>query len=459
MTTPDTAARSLLMPHQAKLVSEFLSPGASKALIIRSPPQFGMGGALTELITRVIQGDPSGNALLITPVVVLREQFRRRIEALGTPVLSLDRPMFRELLDVSPGTVAWPKGTVVCTTLAFARLPDIRDALARVRWRVVVVDEAHQASGPESSAAVAAITRNAERLVFASLPGIALPALDTLDEVRRVEWMRTDLIDAAGRPLAVAAPPIVEEVRYDLSTDELTILDSVADLISAIDVTPMASLRALSLANAAIASPAVLEGSLRMLLGPNLPGRLSSRSGSTEHEWSTPIPEAAAALIGDLIESVEDLAEDSKLAAAKKLIHRLHGYGARERRAFIITKHVSSARYVGSQFESDGLSVRVVDSAMDRTARNEAAHGIVADVVVMTMAAVQGQELHRFTDVIVYDVPTDPHELKILLSGFDDPTRRQPIHVHLLTVGGGRRHRMCEIAMKASGGVGTDDPG
>jgi len=451
---PSDKAIESLLPHQAELAENFFSPGSSRVLLLKAEPGFGKTTALCALIARLLRDQSKARVLLIVPAM-LKEQFAMSFRTTGTPSRQLDRFLFRKMIDASTSGVVWPEGAVVIVSREFARLPDVRESLANVRWDLVVADEAHGLTGPESTEALRLVTRTASRVILATLPGLAVPSVSPPDQVKVLEWKREQLVDQDGKPLVGVPRPSIYEVAFGMSSAETMILNSVCELDRLLSDGRESRFATATLTRASASSPAALEKALRRLYDRTSAWDSSAESvesagaDATEDERSlADIPKLTAEAtdtVRKALLAIEMVTQDSKLSAFMSLLSHFRQGGPADKRVCVLTYYVSTMYYLAAEMEAAGVECQLVHGGMSGDERQAVLRTPHAGIYVATRASTEGFGLNDITDLVLYDVPRSPARMTELLARCDRVGRRSQLEVYLLRLALDAGHRLFEL--------------
>jgi hypothetical protein len=433
-----------LLPHQAELIGWMNSPGEPRVLVLKSEPGLGRRTAMVAMVARLLRASPQARVLVITPAG-LRRQFAEQLESANVQAWELNRFVFREVLGVSAQDSDWATGHAIVVGREFARLRDVREALAAVRWDLLIVDEPHRMSAPESAETMRLLLPMADRTLLATLQPSEAPNVIE-GPIKSVEWRREFLRDQHGMPLFGRCRSAIHEVPYTLSQRERHLLDS-ALALSQLEGGGLMSASAVgALATAAASSPAAFEEQLRRWLERPRASRRApepmDRDPSNAAD-ETPMVEVLAmtaeahATVLSILAEIDETPDDSKLAALVSLVKRLRQAGSC---VCVLVDYLSTMYYLATELEALDGSCKVLHGDMDAKERQQAWLALGECPVVATRASIANCSLGELSDLVLYDAPRTAPGLTELVDRVDTAARTTPLQVHLLQRDSEARH-------------------
>jgi superfamily II DNA or RNA helicase len=371
--------------------------------------------------------------------------------------LSTLRGLFRR---VSAESVPWDRLPLAIASVDFVKRPEVLQGMARIRWDLLVVDEAHlSALAAERAAAVNWLARRSRRVVLLTAtphPGEE-GAFDALCRVGRLPGEGPILMFRRTRAgLGLPAARRVRVLALRLSPAERRLHASLRRYTARVWNTGGGDRRAadarlamIVLAKRAASGPAPLLASLERRLrsldrrDEEEAGQLLLPLGEADAEGVDDEPGAILAAPGlesraAEIEALSSLAElaraavpfDSKVRALVRLLARVR------QPAIVFTEYRDALSRVASQLAPD-TEVALIHGGLDRRARGDAVRCFTsgsATVLLATDAAAHGLNLQaRCRLVIDLDLPWNPVRLEQRIGRVDRIGQRKVVHaIHLV---------------------------
>jgi superfamily II DNA or RNA helicase len=466
-----------LLPFQASLVDAIVSSSGSRIIWVRADVGLGKSTAIAAAATRLMHREAIARVLVLCPAA-LRDQWAELLLRNGVRSLVVDRFKFREMLEAASDSELWPIGMALVLGDDFARQPDILKSLTATSWDLVVADEAHQFSGIRGTL-LKSIATKAERVVLATVPGIAVAKGFPWDSAAVVDWQRDGLLNTEGGRLN-AAPPFVNEIFVESSEEEEHLSQLVEELCNALEpAAPMAnytinkevlsadiewlsrppstvskkSFFRPSLTNSLHSSPSALENALRRLtLGGAEGGEIMTFVQNEDTTDATgPIEidtgPRARVIAKKALEALEAVQIDSKLGSLAKLLEQLTRGGA-PKKICVLTNYLSTLYYLAAELEEQAISFVLLHGSMGRDTRHEAWRRFedAGGVLVATRAMMnEGLNLSNVTDLVLYDLPNNKLALLQIIGGFDPLSRVGRLTIHVLASNGSNAARQGEV--------------
>jgi hypothetical protein len=433
-----------LLPHQISFVNTVLMPNGNRVTLLRADVGLGKGAALVALSKRLLQERPAARVLILVPKAV-QFQFAESLREEGVSALLVDRYQFRELLDATSQVEIWPRGVILVLSMDFAKQCDIRESLAITHWELVIADEAHMFTGTRGET-LRRVEASAERVVLASATRPNFEWLVQGEDITVVDWRRDRLVDNEGKLLYTAPRPAINELSFKLTPSELSVRAMVMHLCDVLEGNSgLRSWVAKFILRSLDSSQLAIENGLR-----DLSGRLGGDSelepspeiaegDSDDDETLSGILSSAAnqtsPAIEEVIEAIDDLAADSKLAAFGELLGRLLDTKGPSRRIYVLTDYLATLYYLAAEIEERDMKCMLLHGGMSVDERKRALSSLatVEAILVATRAAIIDHfSLADVTDVVLYDIPANKIVLERLLSRFDQFGRKAQLTVHVL---------------------------
>lgn len=435
-----------LLPHQTAFVETCFDPASKRVILLRGDVGLGKTAALVALSGRLLRERSTARVLLLAPAA-LQAQFMQMLNEASIRSLPVDRYQFREMLDSRAEAEFWPRGVVAVVSLDFAKLPDILDRLAEPRWDLVIVDEVHRSMTGARGEVLRRVGASAERVVLATASELALTDVFPGEVATTVEWRRNRIVNHDGTLLDALPRPLLHEIFFSLSPGELSLLNTVGDLLQLREVgTPHRNVTANSMLRCFQSSPAALEHSLQRLAeGLQAQSDLDDPLGESEDDLPEdesnvrmePNAEANVAEIARrALKQMEEIGGDSKLRAFDELLTRLNEVERPSGRICVLTEYLGTLYYLAAEIEDRGIACQLLHGGMVADDRKGAlalfssAGGIL---VATTAVMVEGFDLPAVTDLVLYDMPRSKVALQGVLGRFDRFGRQTQLNVHVLT--------------------------
>lgn len=436
----------MLLPHQATFVEAVLGAAGKRVTLLRGDVGLGKSTTLVALASRLLQEQPTARSLFLVPAA-LRLQFVDTLRRAGTPALLVDRYQFREMVDSASGNEFWPAGVVAVLSPEFARQIDILESLASTDWDLVVADEAHLFRGARAEL-LRRVGAAGKRLVLASASNMSLPDGLSIEDVAAVRWWRDQLVDHDGRPLDVVPRPVLNEVPFDLSQSERSLVDTVGELSQILEEgTPEQQWRAKSLLRSRRSSPAALEARLQRLAATAEPldDAGASPDATDEEEEAAgdapatsvdrPTAEKVSGIVGRALQEIAAIQIDSKAVAFGGLLTQLIEAKRPATRICVLTEFLATCYYLVAEIEGRGLACQLLHGGMGSDDGHDALtkFSTTGEILVTTRAVMaEGINLSLVTDLILYDVPNSREGLQQILGRVDRFGRLSQLNVHVL---------------------------
>jgi ERCC4-related helicase len=441
-----------LLPHQIGLVDAFFDPASKRVILLRADVGLGKTTALVALMTRLLRERPAARVLLLAPGGTLTLQFVEHLRSVGTPVLSVDRYQFREMIETASGQEMWPAGADSVLSREFARQQDVAQALAANRWELLIVDEAHQFRGSLDREVLRRLGQASDRVVLSTASSLSsdLPDGFAEGEITLVQWRRDQVVDFNGALLDSIPRPVVHVGRFALSPIELSLAETVDELCRVFEGgTTQQHFIARSLRRSLQSSPAALESALVRIkearnravqaVEPLLDDLPDEELLEDKPNWHPDfsILDRADGITSRALDLLEKASSDSKLGALVAQLGHIDATRTPSTRICVLTEYVNTLFYLGAEIESIGKTYHPYHGGMTAESRqNYLARfyaGVGGGILTATRAAIlTAGEFNSVTDLLLYDVPGSSSALRQILGRFDRFGRGTQLNVHIL---------------------------
>lgn len=447
-SSPSSQLLSQLLPHQEDLVRDFFGPGGAQNIILRGGPGLGKGTVLAALGAKVLLGSPSSRVLFIVPATV-RLKYAERLQRFGAASLAVDRYRYRELLDSAGSGPTWPAGVGMVLTYDFARQDDVLESLEASDWDLLVLDEGPFSKGKRAKA-IRRLVARATRVVVATLPNVAVPSvLSKAEAPRIVDWRLEQILDFDQVPIFSKQSVSLEEFSSSIPETEAALAGAVSELCDGLQALGIkGGVWARSLLGSLSSSPAAVENELQRLSTALSRARGGSEPrdhlGSLGRDLTLPaaIPRKELNRLEELAKGalllLETQGEDTKLASLVELVGNRLTAGGESARICIVTDYPSTLYYVSTEIENQGHRCRVLHSSLPAEERQGNLQDFLASgkiLVAVTAALSDMLGLGAVTDLVLYDIATDPVELQLAVSSFLAAGRKRPFVLHVVSRG------------------------
>jgi hypothetical protein len=427
---------SAFLPHQIAFLETALDPTSKKMILLRADVGLEKVSTYVTLVSQLLRERPEARLLFVVDPTVLRSEVEYRLSEANIRTLFFDVYHFREMFDSTTREIVWPSRIAVVVSIDFAKQPDTWDSLAATHWDLVIVDEVYLDSA--RAKAVQKIAGSADRVVLAPELITELPQAFPMDDfpmedITLVEWRRSQIVDHDGKPLE-PVPPILHEIHYTLTEEELGLREAVNDLCGELN-----GIYDDELINRLESSPAALESTLDTVVwcATDLLEEDEKGSGSSESEYE---PEPAfnvngATFAAELAESVLKDSSDSKLGVFDILLDHLSGSQPQQKKICVCTEFIETLYYLSAEIEGRGISSQLLHSKTGAADRHQSLNMFSEGqkILVATTDAMEGVNLQKVTDLILYDffIPADTTMLQRLLSRFERFGGRSQLHIYV----------------------------
>ena len=436
------------------------------------------GIILSELRLRGV----ADRALIVAPAG-LRDQWREELAArFGLQAHLADAASQRRLSATLPlGVNPWITESIVVTSVDFIKRPDILPSLLDAPWDVVIVDEAHAASGDsDRQGAVAALAARAGYVVlltatphsgdaqsFASLCRCG----EAGDELLVFHRRRADVRSGASRK--------VHTVLVRTSPQELRLHALVEGYVAAVRTERESAWLAASVLHKRALSSAwslarsverrlsTLAGLVETPPGRQLPLPFANADGEfadadDEPAWPARVglsdPHRETRLLRVVLAAATAAAaRETKLTALARLLRR-----AREP-AVVFTEYRDTLVHLRAILQ---LPSAVLHGGLTRTERAAAIDDFVSGrrtLLLATDAGAEGLNLHRRCRLLVnLELPWNPMRLEQRIGRVDRIGQHRTVHAfHLVAAGTAERRVLARLKSRlarAAAAIGAPDP-
>ena len=402
----------------------------------------------------------SARCLILCPASLCGQWQRELADRFGLPATVVDLDALRSLFRCSdPERAPWDRLPLAIASVDFVKRPEVLQGLARVRWDLLVVDEAHlSALAPERAAAVNWLARRSRRVaLLTATPHPGEPgAFEALCRVGRLAGEEPITMFRRTRAaLGMRSDRRVRVLRVRLSPAERRLHAALRRYTSRVWKTGPAvtggdaRLAMIVLAKRAASGPAPLLASLERRMRwlgeaeDEVASQLLLPLGEPEQDEADEEPAAVLAAPGlahrptelAILEHLVRLARtavefDSKGRALCRLIRRVR------EPAIVFTEYRDALNTVAGQLDPT-IDIAVVHGGLDRRARAEAVRSFTegsARLLLATDAAAHGLNLQaRCRIVINLDLPWNPVRLEQRIGRVDRIGQRRVVHaVHVV---------------------------
>jgi superfamily II DNA/RNA helicase len=174
-----------------------------------------------------------------------------------------------------------------------------------------------------------------------------------------------------------------------------------------------------------------------------------------------PTAEKASAIAVHLVQEIEGLGSDSKLAAFGALLNRLEVPKTSPTRICVLTEYLGTLFYVAAEIEIMGSACRLFHGRMSAEDRQSALalFSSAGGILTATRAAMsKGIALGEVTDLVLYDVADGKDALQQVLSRFDRFGRRTQLNVYTLVPSGDAERPVSESLRLLRQAFGSPGP-
>jgi len=208
-----------------------------------------------------------------------------------------------------------------------------------------------------------------------------------------------------------------------------------------VDAEGARSWRAKTLLRSLESSPAAVEGVLQRLAEVAGVANLDEINEIADESFSevlTPIrmdpviAEKVAQFSRDILQEIETIDVDSKLAALVALLKQITASETTSLRICVLTEFKATLYYVASEVESHGTRFQLLHGAMRSDERHKSLQVFSNEggVLLATVGVMQGIDLSRVTDLILYDMPDSDAVLHQVISRFERFGRFNQLNVY-----------------------------
>ena len=404
-------------PYQEATLTQLLEEvGPGSAHLLVAPVGTGKTFALAGGIAKMVAAGKASRVLILSPAMLV-PQWAYLLEQRTVAATAIDGRALRLLqVDDEAGGGSWPEAAYVMS-IDLAKRREAAASLMDVEWDLVVVDEAHGLSGQRLDLF--------QRLVGSPLRPAALLATHAgtepvLDFVRAgatvIDW-RSAVREFRERSSAMRPEMRRVTLAYRRTAEECALAEGVSEAARGFLAQGGASrVRGFSLLKSYSSSIAALENLLvrwveqgETAAGDDLEGRFElllddSPGGDVGGEVSSPSTEAAE----DLLEAVEALESDSRLASFSALLDRLVRDGARHGVAFC--EYRTTLDYLAAAVERSDYVDFTIHGGMTAAQREATLREFESKggLLITTAAASKAFSLNFVEAAIHFDLPFNP---------------------------------------------------
>lgn len=429
-----------LTDFQSSFLESFLQENSTRCHIIVAPPGAGKTITGAKVAADLLDRNLEARVLVIAPGPLLG-QWRNSLSQLvpEAPIHIIDRMAFRSLqVAKSEQTGFWPPGVSIMS-VDIAKRHEIADQILVDPWRLVLLDEAHIASG-ESKTLLSKLHRSGsvERLLLMTATWNealrnACPDSEVTDWTGAINNLMKAWLHQAGKQRRAL-------FRYQRTPDEVLFLrrlTTFTDWVLESDDRPQGTLACkllLHMASSSILAFAEswerlgimrLDAASRTNHDQEATERSSRLAMSETHlEWLEALvshgEQELDRLAMDVTQALQNVAGDGKLAALGKLLQQLGSEGA-PRRVCILTSFKTTSGYLQyADLAQANEKCRVVTSFLDAQKREQEINAYLVEggILVGTDAALSEYPLEGTDAVIHYDMPRSLAQMQARHSHF-----------------------------------------
>lgn len=400
-------SKHVIVNIQEAFLENFVAEGSPRFQQLIAPVGVGKTHTVTTAVCRLIENNNPFRVLFLMPAA-LAEQVKYRLAELGVGQVThlLNRQKFREFqADAGAGQSPWPPRCVLLSSIAFARQPDVSEAILSASWDLIVVDEAHRLAGRSLEMIERLAAEDlATRMLFAST--LQITGILKSQSVETTDWGPTVM------QLREQCDPQTHfhTANYPLSAPERDCFEAVSAICDKVDGSSWVPG---ILRRRRYSSLFALEKTVRRFRHQLAHGSVSSPAGSQADEeegsdesqrtWKWEKPEDALLLMDTVLDLLGELETDSKLDATQSLLTEIYTADA-EARVCVYSTYADTADYLASSLEL-GFATMCITGATsfaERQLRFEKFQRSPS-VLVCTDVVREGADLRTATHVIHFE--------------------------------------------------------
>lgn len=466
-----------LQAWQAKFVASFLETESAAFHLLTAPPGTGKVHACIAIAAELAAREAE-RILVLTPATMCEEWRTRLSDAQSyVPVFLVTRQAYRELEATSQiGQPPWNARSIYIISQDLAKQSDFAVSLSAVTWDLVIVDEAYRLAAPQRAALIDRLISAGAVLQLLLVTATPLPALE------KYLHPLPDQPTGFPAPLAVTSwlgelrnwdGTIVERPRVDLKVvpyirgnDEVQFLSKFLSLVpepeTAIGVSRF--LIRLLIQRAASSLFAIDQSLQRLshrlnitveeaepLFGKEIMGlteddvdleEVEPKIQQMPFEWTD--EQISLTVVEQCLEELDRVSTDEKLNVVKGLIQSIideHTGGVP--RICIFSMYNDTVSYLHTATGDIGIPSFKITGAVTFAERQAVVDRFLklGGVLVGTDGGLsEGIELTQVTDVIHYDLPSNPIVFGQRRGRFERYGRDTPCTIYILQDGSGVLH-------------------
>jgi hypothetical protein len=384
---------------------------------------------------------------------------RLRVAISEIPVLLVTRQEYREIeASVPIGRSPWNADGIYVMSDDLAKQSDMAAGLSTIDWDLVIIDEAHRLAAPQRGALLDRLITAGHVRRILLLSATPHPALDRwlrplpahesalMSSPAVTSWFGV-LSDWDGA--AVIRPSVQMKVfHYRRGAEEVKFLTHFLELAPSL-VTACGGNELLTpvLTRRASSSLFAIEQSLRRL-GHTLRSTTAAQQVeqpffaedieqmATDGRFDWADKQAALTIVDGLLEALDMITADEKLNALEQLLGSIVNAALSEvLRICIVSTFPDTVSYLHTGIAETGLTVFKVTGTSSFAERQAEFARFLREggLMVVTDAALPDDTaLQQVTDVIQYDLPSNPQLLEQRRGRFDPVGRQDHLRMHFL---------------------------
>jgi len=468
----ESLKRRGLQAWQAKFVESFLKETSGAFHLLTAPPGTGKAQACIEIATALVASRQANRILVLVPSQ-MSEEWRSRLgdSQSQVPVLHVTRQALREMVaTVGIGQSPWNLKGIYIISQDLAKQRDFTLSLSQVEWDLVIFDEAHRLTARQRAALLSHLieTGVAHKLLLVTAP--PLPILE--DRLHSVPNRLYKLLD----PLTVTTwfgelrnwddrivelPRVVSKVvTYTRGNDEVQFLSKFLNLFPKPETaTGVSRFIIMLLTHRASSSLFAIDQSLQRLrhrlktsieearslfnFDKKIMGLAQADVDLEEiepnfEEMSFEFDEQGINLkiVEQCLEEIDRVGTDEKLTTVKDLIHSIIDEETNGiPRICILSMYNDTASYLQTATEDIALASFKISGAVTFSDRQVVVDRFLKSggLLIGTDGGLsEGLDLTKITNVIHYDLPTNPMIFEQRRGRFERFGRTTPYNMYLL---------------------------
>jgi len=456
-----------LLPFHYQFAQRYFKEDSARTWLFSSPTGSGKATFGAFFVSQVASSATETlPVLVLAPAVApLLDQWRYKITKLDTSVQTLivDRKKFLELdADSVYSGQLWPPNSVIVMSINLAKRSDVRVALTASVWSLVVFDEIPLANGQNRQLIQSLISEHCCRR------GLLLTSTHepVFEGIENFQVKKEDIIDWNGKPVFSLFHTKICSAGYHRTDGEIEFLkrvEQVGDQIT--QAFPSGYLQWEMLLRSVSSSVYSVETTLRRLLDGWRPLRNKLAHGINptpddidsitslivhtvdEADVEPDYPSSALSdqgcfleafsAVNSLIESIDEVSEDSKLGALIR--HLGTESSSRSEYICICTSFVATGDYLSVNLDSRGSRVWYINGSVDTETQAGKWEQFekFGGIAVVTEVSLQGVNLGFIDECISYDLPITYDQFEQRLGHFSRQRNKKPFLMTIINDLGG----------------------